>query len=96
MNVTNHAVVRYLERELRLQFGGCDKRTDRDSLRIAEKEQRVDVEAIRRVIKRVFESPRMENVVAWTKGAPYRVIVGPRVYHCRGGTVITFYRAFRK
>ena len=97
VNVTNHAVVRYLERELKLKFGKRSERNDRDLLRDAAREQQIDVEAIRREIERIFESSRMAGVANWAKGAAFRVIVGPKVYCCRGHTVMTFYiRMFRK
>ena len=98
MKASNHAVARYLERELDLKPTQMPRRIKADgaALRALNRERRVDVQAVRREIERVFERPRMAKVAGWANGASFRVIVGSRVYCCRGGTVTTFYRRTRK
>lgn len=68
------------------------KASDRAALRDLKRKRPVDVEAARRDIERVFERPRMANVAGWANGASFRVIIGRRVYCCRGDRVTTFYR----
>ena len=69
---------------------------DGAALRALERERRVDVQAVRREIERVFERPRMAKVAGWANGTSFRVIASGGVYCCRGGTVTTFYRRTRK
>ena len=95
MKASNHAVRRYVERELDLVPAGSSRRTrpsDRAVLRELEREGLVDVQAARREIERVFEHPRMVTVAGWANGAQFRVIVGGKVFCCRGDAVTTFYR----
>lgn len=95
MKASNHAVRRYLERELDVApmcSTGRINASDRAVLRDLERERPFDVQLARREIEGVFERPRMENVAAWANGASFRVILGRRVYCCRGSRVTTFYR----
>ena len=98
MKASNHAVIRYLERELGLEPKQVPKRINADgaALRAVDRERRVDVQAVRREIERVLERPRMAKLAGWANGASFRVIVGRRVYCCRGSTVTTFYRRTRR
>ena len=94
MKASNHAVKRYLERELEVAPTNSRRRvSDSVVLRDLERERPVDVESARREIERIFECQRMEQVTQWANGASFRVIVNGRVYCCRGGIVTTFYRA---
>ena len=98
MKASNHAVARYLERELDLEPKQVPHRTNAEgiALRAVDRERCVNVQAVRREIECVFERPRMAKVAGWANGASFRVIVGRRVYCCRGGTVTTFYRRTRR
>ena len=95
MKASNHAVRRYVERELERAETRSPRRrgaSDRAVLRDLERERPVDVEVARREIERVFERPRMEKVAGWANGSGFRLIVRGRVYCCRGDAVTTFYR----
>ena len=95
MKASSHAVRRYLERELDLApmcSTGRINASDRAVLRDLERERPVDVQLARREIEGVFERPRMGTIAGWADGAGFRVIVGRKVYCCRGNTVTTFYR----
>ena len=98
MRASNHAVARYLERELDLQPERISIRIQaaRAVLQASDRERRVNVQAARREIERIFERPRMTKVAGWANGANFRVIVDGRVYCCRGDTVTTFYRETMK
>ena len=99
MRASNHAVRRYVERELDRVETRSPRRlgaSDRAVLRDLERERPVDVEVARREIERVFECPRMEKVPEWANGADFRVIVRGRVYCCRGDAVTTIYRVAPK
>ena len=98
MKASSHAVVRYLERELDMAGARRLTRLHRDGevLRALSREQRVDVQAVRGEIERVFKRPRMTTVVRWAGDASFRVIVNGRTYCCRGNTVTTFCRQARK
>ena len=94
MKASNHAVWRYLERELDvvpLRRAGRINASD-SVLRVLEGARPVDVLVARREIERVFERPRMATVAEWANGAGFRVLVGGKVYCCRGNMVTTFYR----
>ena len=98
VKASNHAVARYLERELDLEPRQIPVgiKAEGATLKALNRECRVDVQAVRREIERVFERPRIAKVAGWANGASFRLIVGRRVYCCRGGTVTTFYRRTRK
>ena len=99
MKASNHAVRRYVERELDRVEASSPRRlgaSDRTVLRDLERERPVDVELARREIERIFECQRMEQVTQWANRASFRVIVNGRVYCCRGDAVTTFYREIPK
>ena len=73
MNVSNHAVRRYLERELNITSRRRTVRGDNAVLHHLERELRVDVEAARCRIRQVFQTPRVEGLSAWANGAAFRL-----------------------
>ena len=91
MKVSNHAVRRYLERESDIALTRGTPRGDNAALHHLEREFKVDVEAARRQIGQVFQTPRLERLSAWANGAPFRLKIDRRVYCCRADTVTTFY-----
>lgn len=90
MRVSDHALIRYLERELQLDTAHLDG-GDNVILNQLEREHRDEFHSARKTMERIFQRPRMTKILKWAKDAEFRVIIDRRVYCCSQNTVTTFF-----
>ena len=90
--VTDHAVVRFLERRVKgIDVEGIRRQqvTDHAVMRHLEREG-IDVEGFRRQIAESLGSPSTKRLIEFSGGANCKIKKGNAVYCLRGKTVTTY------